>query len=79
MYNSSQFTKDTMQLEHTPCRVYTYRGFTAVPHHVKRNVYVIPGGGEVSLAQLERIEAPYTTISLWVRPWAVAANLQRAK
>jgi hypothetical protein len=68
-----------MQLEHTPCRVYLYRGLTAVPHHTKRNTFVQPGGAEVPLAKLEQIEAPFVTMSLWMRPWAVAANLQRDK
>lgn len=68
-----------MMLELAPCKVFVYRGFTVVPHYTKRNTFVGPGGFEVSLSKLDAIDALHHTQMLWVRPWAVQANLQKGK
>lgn len=67
-----------MLAECTPCRVYHYRGTLVVPHYTKRATFVAPGGLEVPLSRLEAVNAPAASAALWVRHWAVKANMQRA-
>jgi hypothetical protein len=65
-------------METRPCRVYKMGGRFFVPHHHKRNVYVAPGNVEMSVTDLDNLEAERVELELWVRPWAVKAKLQRA-
>lgn len=64
-------------IAHSPCRVYKHRGVFWIPHYTKRNTFVAPGGVTCHLSYLEQVGAEFVSLSLWVRPWAVAEKLQR--
>lgn len=66
------------KLDTTPCRAYKLGGKFFIPHHYKRNTYVGPGNVEMSVTDLDNLEAERVELDLWVRPWAVKAKLQKS-
>ena len=48
-------------------KVYLYEKITIVPHYVKQNVFVLPGGREVSEERLVDAGAFTTATYLWPR------------
>ena len=62
---------------HSPCRVYKHRDVFWIPHYTKRNFFVAPGGATCHVSYLEQVGAEFVHLSLWIRPWAVAAGVQK--
>lgn len=65
--------------ERLQCQTFRLNGLPYIPHYNKPNVFVAPGGLEVSKLALDVLKAQPSTHFLWERTWAVQHNLQSAK
>lgn len=52
-----------------PTRCYVYKAMLWVPHHLKVDTYIAPGGKTLPEEVLMRYGAIATTMQLWPRPW----------
>jgi hypothetical protein len=59
--NTTHDTEETVAYQH--------RGLLYVPHYLKPNTYVAPGGKTYSLPFLKKKGAVSVTLFLWPRKW----------